>query len=273
MSKQEIIRKLKDTVDELDKLIAKIDKTKAMKEEGRLVCKNQGGKVRFFRHKNCRAEYLGKSREPEIQALATKSYGVRLRDAAQREMAQLNECLKLLDSQKTSKGRDLADIDLAYDTVSEPARKYINPSVVTDDGFALKWQESFHYTKPKDASNRYKTKRGEYVRSKSELIIANMLHDAGVPYKYEMTIALDIDFLLVNSPDFTVLNKRTRQEFIWEHHGRMDDPDYCNDKIYMLSKYMEKGYFPGKNLILTFETSKHPLRVEDIEMIIKEYLI
>ncbi|MFQ6929598.1 MAG: hypothetical protein ACLRR3_00115 [Eubacterium sp.] len=31
-------------------------------------------------------------------------------------------------------------------------------------------------------------------------------------------------------PDFTVLNKRTRHEYVWEHFGMMDDSIYVKER-------------------------------------------
>jgi len=65
---------------------------------------------------------------------------------------------------------------------------------------------------------------GTRVRSKSEALISNSLERWEVPQLYEMPLILK-GYGKVR-PDFMVLNVRTRQEYIWEHLGMLDDPVY-----------------------------------------------
>lgn len=85
-----------------------------------------------------------------------------------------------------------------------------------------------------------------FVRSKSEVIIANILVAEEVPFIYEEPLfAPDGSMYL---PDFTVVFRG--ESYYWEHVGRLDIPDY---KAHWEKK--EKWYnthFPGK-LITTYE--------------------
>jgi exodeoxyribonuclease V alpha subunit len=60
------------------------------------------------------------------------------------------------------------------------------------------------------------------VRSKSEVIIANMLHERDIPFRYEQPLyAADGSFYL---PDFTVTWRG--KDFYWEHVGMLHRDDY-----------------------------------------------
>ena len=62
------------------------------------------------------------------------------------------------------------------------------------------------------------------VRSKSEVIIANMLAERDIPFRYEIPLfAPDGTFYL---PDFTVTARG--EQWYWEHLGRMDLEEYRN---------------------------------------------
>ena len=62
--------------------------------------------------------------------------------------------------------------------------------------------------------------------------------------------------------------------FIWEHHGLLDDKEYReNNFLKKNNAYMANGFFPGKNLIQTFESLNNPLSLPAIEAVINEYLI
>jgi hypothetical protein len=67
------------------------------------------------------------------------------------------------------------------------------------------------------------TSRGEAVRSKSEVIIANLLHARRVDYHYEQALELDS---VVKYPDFTIEDDNTGVTFFWEHCGMLHDPAY-----------------------------------------------
>lgn len=97
---------------------------------------------------------------------------------------------------------------------------------------------------------QFKTKRGEYVRSKSELIIADRLFDAGIPYHYE--VACERKNWIISYPDFLVLNPRTKKEYYWEHFGMMGDPTYLEQALGKIEKYARYGITLGNNLIATF---------------------
>ena len=114
------------------------------------------------------------------------------------------------------------------------------------------------------------TSAGERVRSKSEIIIADLLSKENIPYRYEYPLYLK--GLGKIFPDFTTLNTRTRKEFIWEHLGMMDDPMYVENALQKISAYEQNGFFPGENLILTFESEKNPLNQKLLSLLLQKHL-
>lgn len=120
-----------------------------------------------------------------------------------------------------------------------------------------------------DAPEFY-TNKGERVRSKSEILIANALQKHQVPYRYEFPIKLK-QYGIVH-PDFTVLNIRKRKEMYWEHMGMLDEEGYRDYALDKITAYEKNGIFPGDKLILTLETLKSPMNSKIIEKIIDQYL-
>lgn len=108
------------------------------------------------------------------------------------------------------------------------------------------------------------------MRSKSEVIIATILIQNKVPFRYEFPITMDDGRKIY--PDFYCLNARTRQEFVWEHLGKMDDVDYASKNVKKLNDYMAAGFYPGKNLIITMETELFSLDTEVIDKMVKKIL-
>ena len=74
-----------------------------------------------------------------------------------------------------------------------------------------------------DSNLIYRTERGELVRSKSEWIIADKLHSAGVDYQYEQPLLLDG---IERFPDFTIIDDDSGLTWYWEHNGLLDSEEY-----------------------------------------------
>ena len=64
------------------------------------------------------------------------------------------------------------------------------------------------------------TARGDLVRSKSEVIIADHLNRAGVRYAYERELAIGGS---IKYPDFTIEDEDTGTSYYWEHCGMLVD--------------------------------------------------
>ncbi len=101
-----------------------------------------------------------------------------------------------------------------------------------------------------------------YVRSKSEALIASVLYEHSIPFRYEEPLVLGNR---IYYPDFTIRDPKTGEVFIYEHFGMMDDEDYVQRAIDKLADYVKYGLIPAINLIMTFETKSDPLDVIRIE--------
>lgn len=69
----------------------------------------------------------------------------------------------------------------------------------------------------------HRTARGEAVRSKSEVIIANLLNARGIDYRYEEPLEFDG---IAKYPDFTIEDDDTGERYYWEHLGLLQDRGY-----------------------------------------------
>ena len=140
-----------------------------------------------------------------------------------------------------------------------------------NEAFVAGWKAEQYEKMSIDATTEFYSNNGIRVRSKSELIIANMLEQYDVPYKYEKPIILK--GIGTVHPDFTCLNTRTHKEIVWEHFGMMDNEAYASKNIIKLNTYNQNGYYIGKNMIASFETSQNPLSSRFVKAMIEEYLI
>lgn len=113
----------------------------------------------------------------------------------------------------------------------------------------------------------HKTVRGELVRSKSEVIIANALHYNGLDYEYEPELKLEDK---VKRPDFKIEDYDTGVVWYWEHCGMMTDPQYRKRWEDKRKFYEKNGIVEGKNLIVTYDDEKGGLDSDLIQKIIEE---
>ena len=89
----------------------------------------------------------------------------------------------------------------------------------------------------------HRTKRGELVRSKSEVIIANELLAQGFDrYEYEQQLTLPSGS--VRYPDFTIVDDDTGETFLWEHLGLLHNPEYRRRWERKLAAYKLAGIVP-----------------------------
>ena len=107
------------------------------------------------------------------------------------------------------------------------------------------------------AGKKISTLTNYFVRSKSEAIIANLLADRNVPFKYEEPLFAPDGTMFL--PDFTVTFKG--EEFYWEHLGMLDNPAY--KKHWDEKKLWYDKHFPSK-LIVTTESNNLTKDAESI---------
>ena len=94
----------------------------------------------------------------------------------------------------------------------------------------------------------YKTVDGNQVRSKSEVIICDLLAKSGLKYEYERL--LEYEPSKVINPDFTIF-LADGKEMYWEHIGMLGNEKYSEDWSNKLDIY--EKYFPGQ-LLKTYES-------------------
>ena len=95
-----------------------------------------------------------------------------------------------------------------YDTLSDNCKKLVIPEIISDEAYALQWQQE-EYEGKEIKEGLYYTEKEEQVRSESEMILADRFTRNGIPYHYEYPVYLHGYGTVY--PDFNVLNKRTRR--------------------------------------------------------------
>ena len=229
--------------------------------------------LKVSRRKNSVQYYVVKYGNEKRKKYITKSNlsiakSIAQRDYEKQVIKTIEEEIKCID--RFIKGMPKFTFEEVYDKLVEGRKALVNPVIMTDEEYAKSWQEQRFVAKKIEAGTvGYETQRGEIVRSKSEVIIADALFFAKIPYHYEKPLKVGNRTVY---PDFTVLNVKTRKEYYWEHLGLLDDEDYLNSFLVKMDSYQKNGVRSGEKLILTKETKKHPLNTANVKEMIKYYL-
>lgn len=279
LSPNQLAPLLEKRLAELQNLLFTKKKSYEKAPKGRIRISQNGGHPEYYlvtERGSLRGKYLPHSQKTLARQLAQKDYDARLIKLLQKEISTLQNYMK-----QTSNGRAISEL---YDSLCPARRSLITPAILTNEQYAARWLDVSWTGRPFASDAPYIcTARGERVRSKSEVIIADTLFRHNIPYRYEFPITLkrsnsadirrDFGSSITLYPDFLCLNTRTRTEFYWEHFGLMDSTEYSNNAAGKLRLYTENGLLPGRNLIITMETQTEPPSIKALEKLIEEFLL
>ena len=231
------------------------------------VSKNKiEGSVKSIKHGNGYQYYIkypGETRYSYVKAkdqenvirIVQQEYDMKVLDVAEREYSKVINLLKIYDK---------GTVEEVYESMPMGKRKLVVSESVSDEEYLKMWRDRMHTPLGfRENSPEFYSSKGERMRSKSEVIIANLLDKLNVEYKYEMPLKLNR--IGIVHPDFTILNVKERKEIYLEHLGMLDDQAYRNNAIMKIRDYENSGYYLGDRLIVTGESLNCPLDVKSVE--------
>lgn len=209
-------------------------------------------------------KYIKKANRQLAVDLAQKEYNRKAIEEINGELDEITSLLKKYNDYSLENLKEIFHVN---------RQELITPLIEKDQDFVKKWEEVSYVKKSFDEGDwsEFWTDRGERVRSKSEVLIANALCKKGVPYRYEYPIVLTNGKKI--HPDFVCLNIKKRKEIIWEHLGKMDDGTYAELNVKRINWYESAGYFQGDNIIYSMETKQVALSTKKVEEYIDKYLL
>lgn len=255
--------------------IDRLEKSIAKREQGNLLLSTINGSARYYmRHKGTSEKvYLNKDMQSVLDDILQRQYEENLLASARLEMKALERSKKTL-----SPCLSLYGDTVLFNKIPEELREHVHINNGIEDDYVKNWRSARYYRAKTTDKHIHDTLANDKVRSKSEVLIADRLFNAGIPYRYEEKLVLEEDIpgpesLQTYYPDFTILKKSTREIVYWEHLGKMGDPAYCRDNLAKLHTYMRHGIVQGKNLIITYESADIPLFTKDVDTLIREFLL
>lgn len=235
----------------LEKLLSELTYELELSPEGKLRVSNDRGNPRYFHimePKDTHGRYIIQEEMNLVYQLAQKDYVQKLH---------------YLSNHKQE------DLEKVFSSLNQYRKKLVTPMVISDDMFIKQWEGEECKTNPYFPEEKvYVTKRGDYVRSKSEVLLADMYFNLGIPYRYEAQLCLKSG--KKKYPDFTLLKTVTREVIYHEHMGLMDNNEYRHANLVKLDEYRRNKIYLGKNLIITFEAEGCFLNMKEIEEMVRD---
>ena len=252
---------LKSQREALEKALAKLPEGSLLVAPG-----STANSFRYYLRKSPKdkmGEYLKKNDEKIKEQLAIKKYVSTALKNISKEIDKHEKILRLNPTDSLIE---------TYKDMNPGVKKLINPIAVDDETYSKMWRavsyEGLGFSP--DDKTEYYSNLGERMRSKSEITIANMLLEHGIPYKYECPFIVSNGKKLY--PDFTILDVKRRRNVYWEHLGRMGDLSYVSKNLWKLDEYKKNGIYLGINLFISFESEVSPMGTREPLRIIKEIL-
>ena len=240
-----------------------IEKRKNELPEGKLICSRVGQYYKWERSDGKNKTYIPKKDRSLAEKLAEKKYLSALQNDLNHEMYAIDLYLKQYSNYNSKVDQLLSE--------SPEVEKLLSPCFSPLSIELEEWKKAPYETNPKNPEHlTHKVGTNEFVRSKSEAMIAKVLRQYNVPYKYEMKLELDSISIY---PDFTIRHPKTGDVYYWEHFGLLDKSDYVRNMHHKLQTFTSHNIMPGINLITTFENNETPLNFEMIEMLVSYYFL
>ncbi|MGN0240821.1 MAG: hypothetical protein ACI4CS_03960 [Candidatus Weimeria sp.] len=262
MTREETITSLISRKKYLESIISLCKKKLESAPEGRVATSRSNGVDQFYFYNNCSTKRKYLNDKSLIEKLVSKDYHSKLLSCAESELHYISRFLE---------GISKTTVEEVFKLFPEAKSSFITPLCVDNETFAKQWAEADYDTLDLDTKEEYISNDGKRYRSKSELLIANALNDAGVPFKYECRLYLKGYGPIY--PDFTVLNRRNGQVFYHEHLGMLESPEYLIKNLQKINAYEKNGIMQGKQLIMTFESEHVHLDLNIMNKIIKEFYL
>ncbi|MBR4430222.1 MAG: hypothetical protein IKS75_02910 [Clostridiales bacterium] len=261
-----LLNDLENLANTLEERINRISKRIETYPTGSLRVSNKDKRNQFYLMTTSgdhHGKYISKKNKAFAAQLAQKDYDIKLLEALTGQQKAIQQFLNTFDPDAAQQ---------VFTNLTSARQALVTPEFLSDEEYIEQWMnEPYERLGFKKDDQEFYTAKGERVRSKSEILIADALLRNNIPYRLEFPVY--DGKIIIGAPDFKCLNVRLRKDYYWEHLGKLGEEDYSNRNVKKLAQYTLADDFDETRLILTFETDKHPLNTKVIEAKIRRYLI
>lgn len=211
--------------------------------EGRLETVTSKGKTYYMVSESGERKYIGNAEEKTVRQLKLRRF---LEESMRDIAANIKRITGLLEKFRP------VNPEAVIGRLPKSYRADFFPDI---PGFDFARSDDWDITDyPKSRRHpeqlKHTTLKGDKVRSKSELNIANMLYMKGIPYHYEEPVRLDGYTV---AADFKIAVRSENRFVLLEHIGMLGDEDYEELFVRKFIGYVRCGYVPWRDVFFTFD--------------------
>ncbi len=241
----------------------RVEKNKDLPYESVFVNRTKHGYQYYYKRPNGKKQYIRVKDHGIVKKYLQLDYD---RDFIKKVSSSKNTLERFL------RNYDFDAVENVYKNLNTGRKIMVTPAYQTDEEYIKEWISQYpedQNSYPKES--QYISDKGEFVRSKSEKILADMFYRLNIPYRYEPRLDLPSGRSIF--PDFVLLNVKKRKTIYWEHFGLVTDGEYAVKALKKISLYENAGFTPGDDLLFSFESPENPLNTRLLEKKIKEKLL
>lgn len=255
-----------NTQAKLIKTLKKLDDVK----NSQLVARVQKGKIRYFLGTEDNGKrkytYLNQAEESLRHKIQERYYLERAIPRCSKNI----EMLEMLHDSYFSLDPDdvVKDAPLAYkEQINAKKLLYGYDNEAAWKRKKLSWKSKFDVPYPEGL--KHVASDGTPTRSISEAVIIDLLNMKGIPYVYDYPLYLG---MTLKWPDFIIWDRKHQRELLIEHLGLVGDEDYLEDQNEKIKLYIQEGYVPNVNLLLTYNDKDGNINVPAISKMIDAFM-
>lgn len=269
----DIDRVLLEELEAVNFMVSMLEKAGTPPVQGSLVKKNtsKGERYSFRDSRNAgkqrKSRLLGNADDPEVIKIKQRMYN-------QTFLKELKASRKFLQAGIGKyKGYGIEYIE----SKMSPAYHDKTGLVIKDPMLYYQniWKKNqYPQIKYKEDSKLNVCSDGNKVRSKSEVIIYDILKSLEIPFHYEERLKLldDTGTEVYKCPDF-LIPIRNGKTCILEHCGMLRDPHYMQSMINKVQLYMRNGYVLNDNLFITADDFQGHINAYAAEQLVRKLIL
>ena len=171
-----LISELKKRKNYLGNLLFTIEQKLEGALSGKLRISKNEGIPRYYHITQPRdtcGTYLSKEKQNLAEKLAEKDYLNKLKREAEAELHNIDHYIR---------EHSESALEDKYENMNAYRKQLVDPLVIPDNLYVEQWENEPYAVNPYYQEHRiYPTKKGELVRSKSEVFLADMYYELGIP--------------------------------------------------------------------------------------------
>lgn len=252
---------IRSRMEEIKEELKKLEMSQKQLPEGELICAKNETRYKWYLRNHGKSQYISRKKIEFAEGLALKKYYESKQKDLQSEMEACEAYARVALSKEANRAEKIL-LHPEYERLL--AGKFMSGNKELEE-----WSNAdYEQCRSHPENLMIKGTQGKMLRSKSEAMIDRVLFAEGIPFHYEEKIVLGGIALY---PDFTIRHPLTGKYYYWEHFGMMDSAEYVNRACKKMKIYCEYGIVPSVDLILSYETQKHPFSIDEAERIVNQY--